>query len=106
MLGKVPGLTYIDLKWNKSDGADTYVVYVNDTRKEETKENEISIVKLERSTFYSFRVASKNIAGVGNKSEAVTIKTSDISEFYVFICFHVFVPSLHTHAHLHHTNTI
>lgn len=75
-----PGLEFIDLKWNASKGADSYLVFVNDSRKEPATTTTISIENLKRSTFYSFRVASVNIAGTGNKSKAVILKTSDISE--------------------------
>ena len=80
MARKGPGFEFIDLKWSASKGADSYLVFVNDSRQEPATPTTISVENLKRSTFYSFRVASVNIAGTGNKSKAVILKISDISE--------------------------
>ena len=74
MARKGPGFEFIDLKWSASKGADSYLVFVNDSRQEPATTTTISIENLKRSTFYSFRVASVNIAGTGNKSKAVFLK--------------------------------
>ena len=74
------GFEYISLKWDPVKDAEQYLVYVNDTRNETTSSNSIVIKNLQRSTLYSFKVASVNIAGTGNKSAEVVYKTSSISE--------------------------
>jgi len=80
----IAGLRYIVLTWQKSDGADRYVVYVNDTEKRafETKYLEIQIRNLEQNKVYNFTVASVNLAGVGD-STSITLRTSDICEFFL-----------------------
>jgi len=79
LLRDVPGLEYIDLTWNVSVGADSYIVYINDTRQEPIVATQITIDGLTRSTYYSFKVAPVNLAGNGNASKAVIFKTSDIT---------------------------
>ena len=78
----IAGLKYIVLTWEKSDGADKYVVYVNDTqmRAIETDKLELQIRELEQNKMYRFSVASVNLAGVGDNT-SIILKTSDICEF-------------------------
>lgn len=85
----IAGLTHLNLKWSASPTADTYVVFINETREETTDTNSITIKELEQNSLYVFEVASLNIAGVGNKSSPVLIKTSDIREFDILLLVYV-----------------
>ena len=79
------GLEYIELQWKTVKTADKYIIYVNDTlRQLESLTNGIIVKNLNRSTLYSFKVASQNIAGFGDTSDSVVFKTSSISEFVYF----------------------
>ena len=81
------GLKYIVLSWEKSNGADKYVIYVNDTTNSkpiETQKTEYMIQNLEQNTLYNFKVASVNLAGIGDNA-TIVLKTSDIREFTFFV---------------------
>lgn len=76
------GLEYIDLTWKPVKGAEKYVIYVNNTKTMETTKTAASIKNLHRSTYYSLKVATVNMAGEGNASKPEIFRTSDISENY------------------------
>ncbi|XP_047129870.1 hemicentin-1 isoform X1 [Hydra vulgaris] len=73
------GLEYIDLQWKSVVTADKYIIYVNDTLQIlESYSNYVTVNNLNRNTYYNFKVAAQNIAGLGFTSESIVLKTSSI----------------------------
>ena len=74
----------LSFSWNEVKGADCYIIYKYDPNSKKfeeydtTRGTEVSLLFISPDTTYYFKIAAKNLKGVGPKSKQITITTKKL----------------------------
>lgn len=77
--GKI-GVTFVELQWDKVNGAKDYSVYMDDSIVKKPGSNMATIDTLAKGKAYKFAVSVNNEAGEGKRSAEISVTTSSIEK--------------------------